>query len=181
MSRIGQMPITVPTNVTVAIDGQVVEVHGPRGMLRRELAGPIGLSLEDGQIVVRRQTDERQQRALHGLSRTLVANMVEGVTRGFKKTLELVGTGYRVEEAGSGVVLQLGFSHPVPLEPPAGIAFTVESVTRFTVEGVDKELVGETAASTRRIRPPEPYKGKGIRYAGEYVRRKPGKAARAAE
>ncbi|MAG37742.1 MAG: 50S ribosomal protein L6 [Dehalococcoidia bacterium] len=181
MSRIGRQPIPIPANVTVGIAGQTVEVRGPRGTLERELAAPIEPSLEDGHVIVRRASDVRQHRALHGLSRTLVANMVEGVTNGFKKTLELVGTGYRVQESGQSIVLQVGFSHPVELEPPPGIAFNVESATRFSVEGIDKELVGEIAARTRRIRPPEPYKGKGIRYAGEYVRRKPGKAARAAE
>jgi large subunit ribosomal protein L6 len=181
MSRIGRQPIPIPANVTVDISGQTVEVRGPRGTLGRELAVPIKASLEDGRVVVRRPSDQRAHRALHGLSRTLVANMVEGVTSGFRKTLELVGTGYRVQEAGQGIVLQLGFSHPVELDPPPGIAFSVDSTTRFSIEGIDKELVGETTARIRRIRPPEPYKGKGIRYAGEYVRRKPGKAARAAE
>ena len=180
MSRVGQQPIPVPAGVTIEITDQMVQVKGPKGDAQRQIPAPIQAVVEDGHIIVRRPTNERQHRALHGLSRTLIANMVEGVTAGYRRTLEMVGTGYRVQESEAQIVLQVGFSHPVEVQAPPGVTFEVESPTRFHIVGIDKELVGETAARTRRIRPPEPYKGKGIRYAGEQVSLKPGKAARTA-
>lgn len=179
MSRIGRMPVPKPDNVTVDIRGSKVTVRGPRGELSREFHPDILVELRDDQVVVRRPSDGRHHKALHGLTRALLANMVEGVTTGFSKRLQVEGVGYRAEKRGESLVLYLGFSHPVEVEPPPGISFTVErSYRTFAVEGIDKELVGNTAARVRAIRPPEPYKGKGIRYEGEWVRRKPGKAGK---
>jgi large subunit ribosomal protein L6 len=179
MSRIGRLPIPVPGGVDVAIDGRRVTVKGPKGELSHTLAGPITIDrAEDGQLVIQRPDDERESRSLHGLSRTLVANMVTGVTQGYAKTLEIVGTGYRVVAKGNDLEFALGFSHPVPVAAPEGINFRVETATRFVVEGIDKQKVGEVAANIRKIRPPEPYKGKGVRYQGEQVRRKAGKTGK---
>ncbi len=178
MSRIGKLPVPVPGGVDVTIDGQAVTVKGPKGTLSHQLARPIGIEQADGTLVLTRADDQRESRALHGLSRSLVANMVTGVTAGFEKTLEIVGVGYRVTARGSDLEFALGFSHPVVVEPPEGITFAVETPTRFSVSGIDKQLVGETAANIRKIRKPEPYKGKGVRYAGENVRRKVGKTGK---
>ena len=176
MSRIGRLPIPVPSGVDVAIEGQAVSVKGPKGALSLTVAEPIRVAKEDGQLKVSRPNDEGPVRALHGLSRTLVANMVTGVTTGFSKTLEIVGVGYRVTAKGKNLEFALGFSHPVVIEPPEGITFRVEAPTRFVVEGIDKQLVGETSARIRKLRKPDPYKGKGVRYQGEVIRRKVGKA-----
>jgi large subunit ribosomal protein L6 len=179
MSRIGKLPIPVPGGVDVAIEGQSVRVTGPKGELRHTVAEPITVErAEDGTLVVRRPDDERESRALHGLSRTLIANMVTGVTQGYAKTLEIVGTGYRVQARGSDLEFALGFSHPVPVPAPEGITFRVETPTRFVVEGIDKQKVGEVAAKIRKLRRPDPYKGKGVRYQGETVRRKAGKTGK---
>ncbi|GAA1746761.1 50S ribosomal protein L6 [Luedemannella helvata] len=179
MSRIGRKPITVPSNVEVSIDGQTIKVKGPKGELSHELAEPITAERgEDGQLYVSRPNDERRAKELHGLSRTLVANMVVGVTEGYRKSLEIAGTGYRVQAKGSDLEFALGFSHPVLVTPPAGITFAVERPTLFHVSGIDKQLVGEVAANIRKIRPPEPYKGKGVKYQGEVIRRKAGKAGK---
>src|ERR1700761_2631355 len=176
MSRIGRLPIPIPSGVDIAINGQAVSVKGPKGALSLTVAEPITVAQEDDHLTVTRPNDEGPVRALHGLSRTLVANMVTGVTDGFSKTLEIVGVGYRVTAKGKNLEFALGFSHPVVIEPPEGIAFRVEAPTRFVVEGIDKQLVGETAARIRKLRKPDPYKGKGVRYQGEVVRRKVGKA-----
>lgn len=178
MSRIGRMPIPVPAGVTVTIDGQDVTVKGPKGELSLTVAEPIRAVLEEGQVVVSRPDDERASRSLHGLTRTLINNNIVGVTTGYEKKLEVVGTGYRVASKGSSVEFALGFSHPVVVDPPAGITFTVEGNDKLTVSGIDKQAVGEVAANIRKIRKPEPYKGKGVRYAGEVVRRKAGKAGK---
>ncbi len=179
MSRIGRMPVPVPSGVEVEIDGPQVVVKGPKGTLSHTLVGGITVERgEHGALSVTRPDDERDTRALHGLSRTLVANMVTGVTDGFEKKLEIVGVGYRVQVKGSDLEFALGFSHPVTVPAPQGISFTVESPTRFSVQGIDKQQVGEVAARIRKLRKPEPYKGKGIRYAGEKVRRKAGKAGK---
>lgn len=180
MSRIGNSPITVPAGVDVKIDGQLVEVKGPKGSLSHTVAEPITVEKgEDGQLLVKRPDDARQSKALHGLSRTLVNNLIVGVTDGYEKKLEIVGVGYRAIAKGpSDLELALGFSHPVNIKAPEGITFNVESATKFSVIGIDKQLVGETAANIRKLRKPEPYKGKGIRYAGEHVRRKAGKAGK---
>ncbi len=176
MSRIGRLPVTVPSGVDVDIAGQDVTVKGPKGTLSHTVVTPITIAKnDDGALVVTRPNDERESRSLHGLSRTLVNNMVLGVTEGYTKSLEIVGVGYRVTAKGSNLEFALGFSHPVIIEPPEGISFKVESPTKFSVEGIDKQLVGEVAANIRKIRKPEPYKGKGVRYAGEVVRRKVGK------
>jgi large subunit ribosomal protein L6 len=180
MSRVGKMPITVPEKVKVEIDGCHVIVRGPGGELSRDISSEIDLRLEDGQVLVSRRSDAPSQRALHGLTRALIANMVTGVDSGFSKMLELYGVGYRGEMRGTHVVLSLGYSHPIEVPPPAGITFQMEGTNRLLVKGADKEAVGQTAADVRALRPPEPYKGKGIRYAGEYVRRKAGKAGKAA-
>jgi large subunit ribosomal protein L6 len=164
--------------VDVAIEGRTVTVKGPKGELNHTVAEPITIEREDGTLLVKRPNDERASRALHGLSRTLVANMIAGVTTGYIKTLEIVGTGYRVTAKGSDLEFALGFSHPVVVRAPAGITFKVERPTLFSVEGIDKQQVGEVAANIRKIRPPEPYKGKGVRYQGEIVRRKAGKAGK---
>jgi large subunit ribosomal protein L6 len=179
MSRIGKLPVTVPSGVDVAIDGRTVTVKGPKGTLSHTVIEPITVERgDDGSIVVNRPDDERKSRAYHGLSRTLVNNLVVGVTSGYEKRLEIHGVGYRVALKGSNLEFALGFSHPVVVEPPEGITFTVESPTRFSVSGINKQLVGETAANIRKIRKPEPYKGKGVRYAGENVRRKVGKTGK---
>ncbi|MGH3165085.1 MAG: 50S ribosomal protein L6 [Trebonia sp.] len=178
MSRIGRLPIPVPSGVDVAIDGQAVSVKGPKGSLSLTVADPITVVREDGAIKVSRPSDEGRVRALHGLSRTLIANMVTGVTAGYSKTLEIVGVGYRVAAKGKDLEFSLGFSHPVVVNPPEGITFRVEAPTRFVVEGIDKQLVGETAARIRKIRKPDPYKAKGVRYQGEVIRRKVGKAGK---
>jgi large subunit ribosomal protein L6 len=179
MSRIGRMPITVPSGVEVTLEGQAVQVKGPKGTLEHTVAEPIRIARsEDGTLEVTRPNDERQNRALHGLSRTLVANMVLGVTEGYTKVLEIVGTGYRVAAKGSDLEFSLGFSHPVLVKAPEGITFAVETPTRFSVSGVDKQKVGEVAANIRKLRKPDPYKGKGVRYQGEVIRRKAGKAGK---
>ena len=179
MSRIGRLPITVPSGVDVDIDGQLVTVKGPKGTLSHTVAEPITVGRDDdGTLQVARPDDERASRSLHGLSRTLIANMVIGVTTGYTKTLEIVGTGYRVQAKGSDLEFALGFSHPVLVTPPTGISFRVETPTRFAVEGIDKQQVGEVAAKIRKLRKPDPYKGKGVRYQGEVVRRKAGKAGK---
>ena len=178
MSRIGRLPVPIPSGVDVAIDGQTVTVKGPKGTLSHTVAEPITVAREDGTIAVARPDDERESRSLHGLSRTLIANMVTGVTDGYSKTLEIVGTGYRVVAKGSDLEFALGFSHPVPVKAPEGITFRVEAPTRFVVEGIDKQKVGEVAANIRKLRKPDPYKGKGVRYQGEVIRRKAGKAGK---
>jgi large subunit ribosomal protein L6 len=179
MSRIGRSPIPVPSNVTVTLSGNSVRVKGPQGQLDRELPAGISITQEGEELVVTRPDDERQHRALHGLSRSLVANMVTGVTDGFSKDLEIVGVGYRAIAKGPGALeLALGFSHPVFVDAPEGITFEVPLPTRITVKGIDKEKVGQVAADIRKLRKPEPYKGKGVRYAGERVLRKAGKAAK---
>ena len=178
MSRIGRVPVPVPTGVDVTIDGRVVTVNGPKGTLTHTVASPIQVVQEDGALVVSRPDDEREARSLHGLTRTLLANLSTGVTEGYTKRLEIVGTGYRVTAKGDTLEFALGFSHPVNVAPPAGISFAVEAPTRFSVSGIDKQQVGEVAANIRKIRKPEPYKGKGVRYAGENVRRKVGKAGK---
>jgi len=179
MSRIGRKPIPVPSGVEVAIDGQTVTVKGPKGQLSHTVAEPIQVQREeDGTLSVVRPNDERKAKELHGLSRTLVANMIVGVTDGYRKTLEINGTGYRVTAKGTDLEFALGFSHSVVVAAPDGITFTVERPTLFHVAGIDKQLVGEVAANIRKIRPPEPYKGKGVKYAGEVIRRKAGKAGK---
>lgn len=180
MSRIGRLPIAIPSGVDVKLDGQQVDVKGPKGSLSLRITAPITIEKnEDGQLQVSRPNDERQNRSLHGLTRTLISNMITGVTDGYEKKLEIVGVGYRVISKGPAQLeFALGFSHPVIVDAPAGITFTVETPTRFSVSGIDKQLVGETAANIRKIRKPEPYKGKGVRYAGEHVRRKAGKAGK---
>ncbi len=179
MSRIGRLPVPVPSGVEVAIDGRTVSVKGPKGSLSHTVAAPITVDRgEDGALLVQRPDDERESRALHGLSRTLIANMITGVTEGYSKTLEIVGVGYRVQARGSDLEFALGFSHPVPVKAPEGITFTVESPTRIRVSGIDKQQVGEVAAKIRKIRRPDPYKGKGVRYQGEVVRRKVGKTGK---
>jgi large subunit ribosomal protein L6 len=177
MSRIGKQPIEVPAGVTVTVDPGRVTVHGPKGELRQVVPLRIAIQQEDGQIVVTRPTDRGPDRALHGLTRTLVANMVEGVTKGFEKRLEIQGVGYRAVLAGTDLELQVGYSHHVKIQPRKGIEFEVPAPTQVVVRGIDKQMVGQTAAEIRKVRPPEPYKGKGIRYEGEHVRRKVGKRA----
>ena len=179
MSRIGRVPVPVPTGVDVDINGAVVTVKGPKGTLTHTVAAPIEVARDEaGALVVTRPDDERASRSLHGLTRTLLANLVIGVTEGYIKKLEIVGTGYRVTAKGSDLEFALGFSHSVTVNPPEGITFVVEAPTRFSVQGIDKQQVGEVAANIRKIRKPEPYKGKGVRYAGENVRRKVGKAGK---
>jgi large subunit ribosomal protein L6 len=179
MSRIGRMPVVVPGGVDVTIEGREVTVKGPKGTLSLQVAQPIEVSrADDGTITVTRPSDEGEIRALHGLSRSLIANMVIGVTDGYRKTLEIVGVGYRVQARGKDLEFALGFSHPVPVPAPEGITFRVESPTRFVVEGIDKQQVGEVAANIRKLRKPDPYKGKGVRYQGEQIRRKVGKAGK---
>jgi large subunit ribosomal protein L6 len=178
MSRIGKLPIPVPANVDVTIDGQQINVKGPKGTLAHTIAEPITVEREDGVLAVRRPDDERRNRALHGLTRSLVNNLVVGVTDGYEKKLEIHGVGYRVQLKGSDLEFSLGFSHPVKVSPPEGITFVVEAPTRFSVQGIDKQLVGEVAANIRKLRKPDPYKGKGVRYAGEKIRRKVGKTGK---
>jgi large subunit ribosomal protein L6 len=178
MSRIGRLPITIPSGVDVTINGREVHVKGPKGELSLEVSAPIDVQQTDGVITVTRPSDEGEIRALHGLSRSLIANMVTGVTEGYRKTLEIVGVGYRVQAKGRDLEFALGFSHPVPVAAPDGISFQVETPTRFIVEGIDKQQVGEVAANIRKLRKPDPYKGKGVRYQGEQVRRKVGKAGK---
>jgi large subunit ribosomal protein L6 len=178
MSRVGKQPISLTAEVKVAVETGHITVSGPRGELSRDLPPEIRIDEQDGQLVLTRPSDEPRLRALHGLSRTLVANMVTGVTTGFTKTLEVQGVGYRVQQQGPKIVLQVGFSHPVEVDPPEGISFSIEGNNRINVQGNDKERVGQVAANIRFIRKPEPYKGKGIRYQGEVVRRKAGKAGK---
>jgi large subunit ribosomal protein L6 len=179
MSRIGKLPIPVPSGVDVSIDGQQVVVKGPKGTLSHTVAEPIVVErVEDGMLAVKRPNDERQNRALHGLTRSLVNNLVVGVTEGYEKKLEIYGVGYRVLLKGTDLEFSLGFSHPVKVTPPEGISFTVDGPTRFSVQGIDKQRVGEVAANIRKLRKPDPYKGKGVRYAGEKIRRKVGKTGK---
>jgi len=178
MSRIGRLPIDIPAGVTVEVAGREVSVKGPKGELKLSVASPIEVSVDEGQVLVTRPDDERESRSLHGLTRTLINNNIVGVTQCYTKGLEVVGTGYRVAQKGSSVEFALGFSHPVLIEPPAGITLTVEGNNKLTVSGIDKQAVGEAAANIRKIRKPEPYKGKGVRYAGEVVRRKAGKSGK---
>jgi large subunit ribosomal protein L6 len=178
MSRIGRLPIPVPTGVDVILEGTSITVRGPRGELQRELVPELRV-VRDGDILrVERPRDDKRSRQLHGLTRTLVANMVTGVTEGYRRQLEITGVGYRAQKVGENLQLSLGYSHPVDMTPPAGVSFEVESPTRLAVVGIDKELVGQVAASVRATRKPEPYKGKGVRYAGEVIRRKAGKAGK---
>ena len=178
MSRIGRQPIAIPSSVQVQIEGSNVVVKGPKGELQREVHPDIGVQLDDGKISVTRSSDLPYHRALHGLTRALLANMVTGVLTGFSKTLELLGVGYRAQQMGQNIQIAVGYSHPVDVKAPAGITLEVEGTSRIHIRGLDKELVGQTAAEIRSIRPPEPYKGKGIRYEGEHVRRKAGKAGK---
>ena len=178
MSRIGRLPIPVPSGVDVTIDGRQVTVKGPKGTLSRALHPDMTISREDGTLVVTRPTEQKTHKQLHGLTRTLVNNMVVGVTDGYRKGLEITGVGYRAALNGRKLTLNLGYSHPIEIEPPEGITFEVENPTRLAVVGIDKELVGQIAAKVRATRKPEPYKGKGVRYAGEYIRRKAGKAGK---
>jgi len=178
MSRIGKMPISIPSGVEVKIEGQEITVKGPKGSLSHTVPAPITVVMEDNNLIVARPDDERNSRSLHGLTRTLIANNIEGVTKGFSKGLEIVGTGYRVTAKGSALEFALGYSHPILVEPPTGISFQVEGNTKITVVGIDKQAVGEVAANIRKLRKPEPYKGKGVRYAGEVVRRKAGKSGK---
>lgn len=179
MSRIGRLPVPVPAGVDVTINGNEVTVKGPKGTLSRVIPAPLSVTRqEDGTILVTRPDDERESRSLHGLSRTLINNMVVGVTDGYTKNLEIVGTGYRAQQRGTAIELSLGFSHSVTVEAPEGITLTVDGNLKIAVSGISKEQVGEVAANIRKIRPPEPYKGKGVRYAGENVRRKVGKAGK---
>jgi len=178
MSRIGKEPISVPSDVQVSIEGRSVGVTGPKGSLDLDLPGEINVRQEDGTVLVERPNDDRKNKALHGLTRSLINNMVIGVSEGFKKELEIVGVGYRAAKSGDGLELQLGFSHPVKVKAPDGITFDVPEPTQIIVSGINKEVVGQVAADIRSYRKPEPYKGKGIRYAGEYVARKAGKAAK---
>ncbi|MGI6143828.1 MAG: 50S ribosomal protein L6 [bacterium] len=176
MSRIGRLPIEIPQGVQVNLVDNHIIVKGPKGQLEKDLPGEVKVEIQDNQVVVTRPSDERRHRALHGLTRTLVANMIEGVTKGFEKKLEIVGVGYRAALQGNKLSLQVGYSHPVEITPPPGIEIEVPAPTKITVKGIDKEQVGALAADIRAVRGPEPYKGKGIRYEGEYVRRKVGKA-----
>ena len=178
MSRIGRLPITVPSGVDVTIDGRTVTVKGPKGTLSRALHPDMIVSREDGTLVVTRPTEQKTHKQLHGLTRTLVNNMVVGVTDGYRKGLEITGVGYRATLNGKKLTLNLGYSHQIEIDPPEGITFEVENPTRLAVVGIDKELVGQIAAKVRATRKPEPYKGKGVRYAGEYIRRKAGKAGK---
>src|ERR1700712_146067 len=178
MSRIGRLPVPVPSGVEVTLDGAQVTVKGPKGTLSHTVIEPITVSQEDGALLVQRPNDERESRARHGLTRSLLNNMVTGVTDGFSKTLEIVGVGYRVQARGSDLEFALGFSHPVPVKAPAGVSFQVQSPTRFVVSGIAKQRVGEFAATIRKLRKPDPYKGKGVRYQGEVIRRKVGKAGK---
>ncbi|MFU0805056.1 MAG: 50S ribosomal protein L6 [Pseudoclavibacter caeni] len=178
MSRIGKLPIQIPAGVEVLVDGQHVTVKGPKGQLELTVAAPITAAVDGDQVVVSRPDDERTSRSLHGLTRTLIANDIEGVTKGYSKALQIVGTGYRAVAKGSAVEFSLGYSHTITVEPPEGITFVVEGQNKVIVQGIDKQAVGEVAAKLRKLRLPEPYKGKGVRYEGEQVRRKAGKAGK---
>lgn len=178
MSRIGRLPIDVPSGVEVRVDGSAVTVKGPKGELSLTVASPIEVKLDDGRVVVSRPDDERESRSLHGLTRTLINNQIIGVTQGYSKGLEIVGTGYRVAQKGSSLEFALGYSHSITVDAPAGITFTTEGNTKLAVHGIDKQQVGEVAANIRKLRKPEPYKGKGVRYEDEVVRRKAGKAGK---
>lgn len=178
MSRIGKLPVAVPSGVTATIDGRSLTVTGPKGSLSLDISEPITVAEEDGALIVSRPNDEGPAKALHGLTRSLVNNMVTGVTEGFTKTLEIVGTGYRVTAKGTDLEFALGYSHPITVKAPEGITFAVETPNKFSVSGIDKQLVGETAANIRKLRKPEPYKGKGVRYENEVIRRKAGKAGK---
>mgnify|MGYP001553545616 CR=1 FL=1 len=178
MSRIGKLPVAVPSGVTATIDGRSLTVTGPKGSLSLDISEPITVAEEDGALIVSRPNDEGPAKALHGLTRSLVNNMVTGVTEGFTKTLEIVGTGYRVTAKGTDLEFALGYSHSITVKAPEGITFAVETPNKFSVSGIDKQLVGETAANIRKLRKPEPYKGKGVRYENEVIRRKAGKAGK---
>ncbi|MCO5304117.1 MAG: 50S ribosomal protein L6 [Phycicoccus sp.] len=178
MSRIGRQPVAIPSGVTVNVDGQTVTVKGPKGELTHTVVSPITVEQGESGLEVKRPNDERDSRSRHGLTRTLINNMVVGVTEGYEKKLEIHGTGYRVLAKGSNLEFALGYSHSITVEPPAGITFVVENQTRFSVQGIDKQLVGEVAANIRKLRKPDPYKAKGVRYAGEHIRRKVGKAGK---
>lgn len=178
MSRIGRLPITVPANVELNVDGQQVAVKGPKGELSLTVSAPITVAVDENTVTVTRPSDDRVARSLHGLTRTLISNMITGVTEGFTKSLEIHGTGYRVMAKGSDLEFALGYSHPINVSAPAGITFTVEGNNKLTIAGIDKQHVGEVAANIRKLRKTEPYKGKGIRYAGEIIRRKVGKAGK---
>jgi large subunit ribosomal protein L6 len=179
VSRVGKKPIVVPQGVNIDIQGSTIKVKGPKGELERNFAAPIAVALEDGHVNVSRPNDEPAVRALHGTTRAVLANMVTGVSTGFSKALQIEGVGYRAEMKGKQLVMALGYSHPVPVDPPAGVSFTVDEKTKIiTISGIDKEIVGQVAADIRAWRPPEPYKGKGLRYVGERVRRKAGKAGK---
>jgi large subunit ribosomal protein L6 len=175
MSRVGNQPIELPQGVEVKVDGDLVRVKGPKGELERRVRPEVAVKLEDGQVVVTRSSDQKQHRAYHGLTRALIANMVEGVSQGYRKALEIVGVGYRADKRGSSLVLNVGYSHEVEYPEPEGVSLTTPSQTQIVVEGIDKQKVGQVAAELRAVRPPEPYKGKGIRYEGEQIRRKAGK------
>ena len=180
MSRIGKLPIAVPSGVNVTVDGSVISVKGPKGQLSQQiLEDVVEVRLEDSKVMVERKGNTKKHRSAHGLTRTLIANMVEGVSKGFRKSLEISGVGYRVAKSGERLNLSLGYSHPVSFAAPKGVSLTVEGQTKIHVDGIDKQAVGQVAAEIRGLRPPEPYKGKGIRYAGEYVRKKLGKAGKA--
>jgi large subunit ribosomal protein L6 len=178
MSRIGRLPVAIPSTVDVTIDGRTLTVKGPKGTLSRTLHPDMAVAKDDGNVVVSRPTEQKMHKQLHGLTRTLVNNMVVGVTDGYRKGLEITGVGYRATLNGNKLTLNLGYSHPIEIDPPEGISFELENPTRLAVVGIDKELVGQVAAQVRSTRKPEPYKGKGVRYAGEYVRRKAGKAGK---
>jgi large subunit ribosomal protein L6 len=178
MSRIGRLPIEIPSGLTVSVAESVVTVKGPKGELTVNIASPIAVSIEENQVVVTRPDDERASRSLHGLTRTLIANDIVGVTTGYTKALEIVGTGYRVAAKGQGIEFALGYSHPITVDPPVGISLAVEGNNKVIVSGISKQAVGEVAANIRKLRKPEPYKGKGVRYEGEVVRRKAGKAGK---
>jgi large subunit ribosomal protein L6 len=179
MSRIGRLPVVIPTGVDVTVSGQDVTVKGPKGTLSHTVISPITVAkTDDGTLAVSRPDDERESKALHGLSRSLINNMVVGVTDGYTKRMEIVGTGYRVQARGANLEFALGFSHPVVIEPPEGVSFAVENPTHFSVSGIDKQKVGEISANIRRLRRPDPYKGKGVRYEGEQIRRKAGKTGK---
>ena len=178
MSRIGRLPVAIPSGVDITIDGQAVRVKGPKGELSHVVAEPITVEQGESGLEVKRPNDERHSRALHGLTRSLINNMVLGVTEGYEKKMEIHGTGYRVAARGSNLEFSLGYSHSITIEAPAGISFAVENPTRFSVQGIDKQLVGEVAANIRKLRKPDPYKGKGVRYQGEVVKRKVGKTGK---
>jgi large subunit ribosomal protein L6 len=178
MSRIGRLPVSIPSGVDIKVEGQDVSVKGPKGELSLTIPNPITVEVAEGNLEVKRPDDERDSRARHGLTRSLINNMVLGVTEGYEKKMEIHGTGYRVAAKGSNLEVSLGYSHPITIEAPDGINFAVENPTRFSVQGIDKQLVGEVAANIRKLRKPDPYKGKGVRYQGEHVRRKVGKAGK---